>query len=570
MCLNKLILITGLFSLFTFGLVAQPSILNNNGALISIREDALVIAQNSSVSNISGTIGNAGLFVIEGDFINSGTASGNGGDGIYRVFRHWENNADFIPDFTEVELYGDNQLITGTAVTTFYDLNLTGSGVKEMTINAEVLNELNLNDRELATEDHIMFVLNDDPAAIQRTSGFVSSLGDGRLSRATQSTDAYLYPVGSNVGTPRYRPVVLNPNSASAHTYAVRMANVDPTNEGYDRNETDDICVVNPEFYHLIDRTAGTDPVDINIYYVEADDGEWSTNAHWESLPFWVDMANTTQTADAQFDIMSTAAWNDFSYPAFALAVSNFGIDLLAQDVSCFGDTDGFAEIFIDGATEPVSYFWPDNENTPSRSALAPGEYTVIVTDANECEAEVNILINEPQQLSVNIEFPIYEIAVGDEALINSTHSPASDNVTYFWTPSDDLDCPDCPTVFAAPDDDTEYSVTVTNDNGCTATDQTLVIVSGEFAFFIPNAFSPNSDGNNDIFRAYGTEIERIQMKIFDRWGEILFVSNDLEVGWDGTFLGEDAPVGVYVYVVEVEFRNGREKLQSGSLSLIR
>ncbi|SMO67879.1 Ig-like domain-containing protein, partial [Solitalea koreensis] len=87
--------------------------------------------------------------------------------------------------------------------------------------------------------------------------------------------------------------------------------------------------------------------------------------------------------------------------------------------------------------------------------------------------------------------------------------------------------------------------------------------------FFIPNAFSPNHDGNNDVLFARGT-ITKIKFKIYNQWGQLLFESNDHNKGWDGTFSGKEQPIGVYVYVAQATLINGKEVMKKGSINLIR
>lgn len=88
---------------------------------------------------------------------------------------------------------------------------------------------------------------------------------------------------------------------------------------------------------------------------------------------------------------------------------------------------------------------------------------------------------------------------------------------------------------------------------------------------YIPNAFSPNNDGFNDEFKPYGKDVLLKKLKIFDRWGGLLFETNQPELGWDGTRAGQPAIAGVYVYLLEyVDAFNGQKELESGEVHLIR
>lgn len=83
----------------------------------------------------------------------------------------------------------------------------------------------------------------------------------------------------------------------------------------------------------------------------------------------------------------------------------------------------------------------------------------------------------------------------------------------------------------------------------------------GDF-IFIPNAFTPNNDGKNDVFKVRGKYINNVEMSIYNRWGELLFYSPNATEGWDGTFQNENAPEGVYTIFLNVKSDNQSLKLQ--------
>lgn len=116
------------------------------------------------------------------------------------------------------------------------------------------------------------------------------------------------------------------------------------------------------------------------------------------------------------------------------------------------------------------------------------------------------------------------------------------------------------------------YQVQVRSDQGCTTTQS--ITISKDCYIDIPNAFSPNGDGVNDYFfprTALSKSLAQFQMKVFNRWGALLFESQNVDGrGWDGRFMGKEQPVGVYVYLLEVTFDNGRAESYQGNLTLIR
>ncbi|MEI6124686.1 MAG: gliding motility-associated C-terminal domain-containing protein [Bacteroidota bacterium] len=87
---------------------------------------------------------------------------------------------------------------------------------------------------------------------------------------------------------------------------------------------------------------------------------------------------------------------------------------------------------------------------------------------------------------------------------------------------------------------------------------------------YIPNIFSPNKDGANDVFRVRGPEIDSAHLQVYNRWGNMVFESKDVYEGWDGTFKGKDCEAGVYYYWAEVTFKNGEKVVKKGDVSLVK
>ncbi len=88
--------------------------------------------------------------------------------------------------------------------------------------------------------------------------------------------------------------------------------------------------------------------------------------------------------------------------------------------------------------------------------------------------------------------------------------------------------------------------------------------------FFIPNSFSPNNDGNNDLFKIYGSSVIDLTMRVYNQWGELIFETSDPQGGWDGTWKGRPQAIGVYVYVAKVTFYNNVSVIRKGTINLIR
>jgi gliding motility-associated-like protein len=110
----------------------------------------------------------------------------------------------------------------------------------------------------------------------------------------------------------------------------------------------------------------------------------------------------------------------------------------------------------------------------------------------------------------------------------------------------------------------------VVNEFGCT--DETIlnVYITPHVSLYIPNAFSPNNNDRNEVFRAYGENIERFEMWIFNRWGQEVFYSADMDHGWNGTFKGAPVENDVYVYRILYRAKDGTEGRPIGSVTLVR
>ena len=96
------------------------------------------------------------------------------------------------------------------------------------------------------------------------------------------------------------------------------------------------------------------------------------------------------------------------------------------------------------------------------------------------------------------------------------------------------------------------------------------IIITNNLQIFIPNAFSPNNDGNNDVFEIYGAGVKSVILQVFNRWGEKVFESSDQFHGWDGTYKGILQDPGVFVYHAQINFLDNTQIEKSGSVTLVR
>lgn len=263
-------------------------------------------------------------------------------------------------------------------------------------------------------------------------------------------------------------------------------------------------------------------------------------------------------------------------------APPGLSIQVSTTSPTCFGDSDGSLTVqSISGGATPFILTLNNLTNTVvnsfpiTLSNLEAGTYLLAVADANDCVTEQSVDIVAPPQLTVDLG-PDVTISFGDSIQLN-----ARLNMTAFesfaWSPTDYLLTPDSLSTMAKPPVSQIYSITVIDTTGCPATDQLRIIVQKQNRVYLPNIIKPESNELNDAFTVYaGAEVARVRfMRIYDRWGELLFENkdfapNDEQSGWRGRAKGNLVNPGVFVYVVEVEYFDGTSQILSGDVTVIR
>ncbi|NLA23701.1 MAG: hypothetical protein GX879_01925, partial [Bacteroidales bacterium] len=466
--------------------------MHNNGAEILVNSGAYIHVNGSVENSNTGNFNvseNAGIpaeMFVSQDITNNANLIGNGH---IRLLGNWYNNSVFTSTTGTVFFEGANQILGGTLATNFFNLTLDGSGVKTQTINQFANGVLNLNHIELKTETHAFFMQNVNTNAIQRTSGFVSSLNGGFLSRNTNTSNAYLFPVGSSLGVQRYRPVELTPNASTANTYTVRMANVNASTESYNLNsKSDDICELNPLFYHQIDRSSGSSAVKFDIFFDELQDGSWEGIANW-LIPtaLWDVISGSNVSNGTPFSIATKTNWNDFSSEPYVLHKSNIGPIFNDLGPYCQGDTP---DVLPTSSINGIQGTWsPATINTAN-----VGDFTYTFTPSTG-------LCGSVYEMTVTINSkPI--VNLGNDISICSDEAPfiidaGSGYNSYLWSTN-------ATTQTIQVNASNTYSVTVSNAYGCTASDSKIVTInniptvsiSGLNSNYCENASQVNLVGN--------------------------------------------------------------------------
>jgi gliding motility-associated-like protein len=475
-------------------------------SIIYVNTDSLLIASNGyflhegyllvdkDVINNSGHLENDGEIEIEQNFINNDFTEGVSSSSIIRLKGNWTNNDTHTPGESTVFLAGNQQIIDGSQNTTFYNLTAQGflADIKRLVgVDVEVLNELNLGNVEFATDENILTVSNPLTNAIIRNNGFVSSLDAGRLERATNSTNSYLFPTGSTLGTTRYRPVEITPNLNGPSVYGVRLANLEASLEGFDvQSFSDSLCAVNPYFYH---RIYGNQVAGISMFYIENLDGKWDAMANWRNAGIWEKMRNENESLSGTFNVVTIPSWNDFSTFSYAL-----------------------------GLKKP------------------------------ELQLPIELTINQGQSITLN---PNYS-------------GPTPQSVS--WTPTDNITCASCIQTIVSPNETTTYKLEIDVNEFCKLSESVRIAILNKI--FIPDAFTPNGDGINDVFRVVNAEdFEEIEMNVYNRWGELIHKGTGRNHGWNGIYKEREQPIDVYVFFIRAKTTSDApEIVLSGNVTLVR
>ncbi len=256
-------------------------------------------------------------------------------------------------------------------------------------------------------------------------------------------------------------------------------------------------------------------------------------------------------------------------------------VDLMIEAPLCFGDLGNISVLAINGGVAPYLYSLDGGENFGNQNFFAnldPGTYDLVIQDANGCEYSESILIPGQIEVQVVVE-PDVLIQLGDDYQINAlVNIPESEIDTIIWSPSEGLTCTDCLDPRVDIVQFSVYTVTVINQNGCSATDQITLRVKKDRNVYIPNVFSPNNDGDNEFFMIFsgGNEVKEItDFHVYDRWGEEVFEDHNFQAnnpahGWDGKLNGRNINPGVFVYWARVEFIDGEFLIFKGDVTLIR
>jgi gliding motility-associated-like protein len=216
----------------------------------------------------------------------------------------------------------------------------------------------------------------------------------------------------------------------------------------------------------------------------------------------------------------------------------------------------------------PYTYSWsPSGQTSSTATGLGAGTYTASVTDALGCTSTTTAAVTSAGGPVAGVSA---NVTITTGSIITLT---ATGGGTYSWSTG----ASNSP-ITVAPSVTTIYCVTVTDANNCSDTACVTVVVepvdcSSAGELYLPNAFSPNGDGENDALKIYYGDIQCIktfELHIYDRWGESVFETTDPNFTWDGYYNGKLEGTAVFVYYMNVALLSGETISRKGNVSLMR
>ena len=274
----------------------------------------------------------------------------------------------------------------------------------------------------------------------------------------------------------------------------------------------------------------------------------------------------------------SNAFCND--YDSVLVTFTSSSLELNGETSICAGDQTTIS-LSNNNPSINFTYQWApassiigsSSETSVVVSPAVTGYIYITASASNGCLVEDSILINVSNLGNTSVVASSSDYYVVQGTTVTLTGEPGGSGYTVVWTPSNAVTNPTVSQTSAVIEESTLFTYTV-SDGFCTKSDtvfvQKIELACEEPFIYIPNAFTPNDDNENDVLFVRGPVVEEMLFRVFNRWGELVFESTSRSVGWDGTFKGRPCDPDVYDYYLEGICVGGEEALIKGNVTLIR
>ncbi len=241
----------------------------------------------------------------------------------------------------------------------------------------------------------------------------------------------------------------------------------------------------------------------------------------------------------------------------------------------CNNVCNGFISVEVTGGVPPYYYEWSNGSLQSHADELCSGDYSLTMHDSNNCtHIREFTIINEGYVPDLDVTASSEEVFAGEQVALLAQSSQIG---SYSWNNTEFLNHDDIPDPVATLFDSTLMRVVFRDENNCIAVDTVYIrvkeVICGDPYIYVPNAFTPDADGNNDYFKPYYplSLVTEVYFAVFDRWGNIIYETTDLDAnGWDGTYKGEVLTTDVYVFWLRARCLNGEEYNHKGNVTLLK
>lgn len=536
-----------------------------NPAVINVPSGTYMNVQLDMKNDNTGTLNNSGTIILSGDYTNNG------------IFNSGTNSF--------MRLEGDIQNIGGINSTIFSNLVIDGTDNKLCNIITSVSQDLKFNNNKIIINNNDLNLFSAATITGPDSNRYVVTNGNGSLIKDNVPiAGSFLFPVGDAVNS--YKPVTLN-YSGTIDTFAVRVASgLQPT------TGADNECV--QYTYYVEEKNIGGTNASLKLGWSTPNEGSafdrtqaymWQfSGGIWNLLPGTPGASSNLPVTKWYYQ---TSGITDFSAGSNRFIVRSYLPLIIISQTGSQAVCENNNVIFsVDAAGNDIQYQWQENcgngWNNISDNAVYSGTQTSQLTITNpgtgmngcmyQCVIEnlLGTITSQPDTLTVH---PLPIAYAGQDTTIMAGASlqlNATGGVNYLWTPSTALDNPNIPNPFTTTLEDISYIVHVSDSFGCSDADTINITIDESADIFIPDIFSPNDDGQNDILYVRGHGIKELDFSVYDRWGEKVFETNDLNTGWDGTYKGQKLFTAVFAYYVKAIFYNGNNYESKGDITLVR
>ncbi len=283
---------------------------------------------------------------------------------------------------------------------------------------------------------------------------------------------------------------------------------------------------------------------------------------HYQWNPSNIDSSTVTNLGEGNYYATITDANGCHAYVIKIPIIEPDSLFLLADATTnpmCNGGNDGTIDVSYSGGTPPYNYLWNTSATNASLSDLTAGIYSLTLTDDNGCTSQTNFVLTDPTAIMVSGDTGVDENYYG---YVNLNISNGTPPYSFVWSNGETTQ--NVSQLYSG-----EYTVTVTDFNGCSVVDTFII----EIPLIIPTIITPNGDDYNDSWDIINIEAyNNVHIEIYNRWGNIIYTYSGTGIGykdktiqWDGKWHGKDLPFTSYIYIIEV---NNNEEAYRGVVTL--